>query len=344
MEHYIDDPWYASHEPWYESRNPGNVELGQNEEDMYYRMLDRNAPLFPNLLVNDAHRHQEALTVDEAIALFEPREVNQQAMQSRRLPGGCTRILKHTRGGRCENFKCPTHLMDAFLCNPRNACDVKKALDNEGIDRGDCRCGSDKYSLFDPVVERFSPIFKPNAHSALFEYLTVGKAAKVFQHKPHELLKVNPHAPLTRALGHKIFKPCETMLTNSQANMLKLAFAPHTADNSYARNLYTARGKSFEHLNTNAAKKLFIPGREELTDPRFLPDIAKVNYHGSNVMDIDRVYGTTAQKTRYPTYTDMMKYGATTTNAKNLPYANQVTQVKSLEEFSQDPFYDHMSR
>jgi len=43
-------------------------------------------------------------------------------------------------------------------------------------------------------------------------------------------------------------------------------------------------------------------------DPRFMPYTALVNYQvGSDVMDIDRVYGTVAQRRVYPKYTDLVK-------------------------------------
>lgn len=381
MEHYFDDPWYALSVPYYES-TPGNVELGENNESMYYRMLDKHQPLFPNLPL------REGLTVGEAIALFEPRRINEAAGPQHRLPFGCgTRcncgchILKHTRGGPplghkyggtflgsqkqrgYEDFKCPTGLSDAFLCDPRNACDVNKVVNDEGIDRGDCRCGCDRYDIFDSVrsdkcgnMEGFK-VFQPNAHAGLFEHLTVAKAAKMFQPKHNASIKTYVHAPLTEELGKKLFKPRETMLSNSQASMLKLAFEPHTAGNSYLSNVNAIRGKSYENLSRVSATNLFIPtvrantkrAREDLTDPRFLPDIAKVNYQlGSNVMDIDRVYGTTAQQARYPAYVDTMKYGATTTGAKNLPFnapgAVPPAETKPMEYFGQDQFYDNQSR
>jgi hypothetical protein len=49
-----------------------------------------------------------------------------------------------------------------------------------------------------------------------------------------------------------------------------------------------------------------LPG--STSDPRFMPYTALVNYQvGSDTMDIDRVYGTVAQRRTYPKYTDLVK-------------------------------------
>jgi hypothetical protein len=101
-----------------------------------------------------------------------------------------------------------------------------------------------------------------------------------------------------------------------------------------------------EHMSDSTLSKMlniFKPGsiyRENLNessrDPRFLPYNALVHYQvGSDTVDIDRVYGTVAQKTRYPKYTDMIKYGITSIPDKS---------TEDFVSFTGDQFYDSTSR
>jgi hypothetical protein len=50
-----------------------------------------------------------------------------------------------------------------------------------------------------------------------------------------------------------------------------------------------------------------------------VPYNALINYQiGSNTVDIDRVYGTVAQKTQYPMISDITKYDSVTITNANL--------------------------
>jgi hypothetical protein len=43
-------------------------------------------------------------------------------------------------------------------------------------------------------------------------------------------------------------------------------------------------------------------------DPRFIPFTALVNYrNGSDIMTIDRLYGTVSQNIQYPKFSDLLK-------------------------------------
>jgi hypothetical protein len=48
-EHMHDDPWYGGYGPYYASNNPGNVALGEAENELYYRRQTETPVIFPKL-------------------------------------------------------------------------------------------------------------------------------------------------------------------------------------------------------------------------------------------------------------------------------------------------------
>jgi len=95
----------------------------------------------------------------------------------------------------------------------------------------------------------------------------------------------------------------------------------------------------FEPSNTPASPVVYIPGLDETrrNDPRWKYGAADFYYNvGSDIMEIDRTYGTVAQKTVYPKYADIMGKGIITVpfkhsvSAKDQPIKNFKGEVVEM--------------
>jgi hypothetical protein len=212
------------------------------------------------------------------------------------------------------------------------------------------------YKLLEP---RF-PLTKRGALNmeAMTTPITLGQAFQLFQPKQMTSIeRLDSKSPSLNNL-QQIF---QGRGSSSIENM-----KPATIDLNKLPQLFQNRGlSSVEHMNTslgvdsqvrscqlflNEVGKQGAPvpdkitnGRENLDEssrnPRFLPFNSLVHYQiGSDTVDIDRVYGTTAQKIKYPQYTDMLKYGCVTADCKK----NGTTE--HFDSFAGDEFYDTASR
>lgn len=89
----------------------------------------------------------------------------------------------------------------------------------------------------------------------------------------------------------------------------------------------------FEPPNTPASPVYYIPGLDETrrNDPRWQYGAADFYYNvGSDIMEIDRTYGTVAQKTVYPKYSDIAGKGIITVPFKPV-VANKEQPVKNFK-------------
>lgn len=48
-EHMYDDPWYGGYGPYYASNDPGNIALGEAEDEMFYRRQTETPVIFPKV-------------------------------------------------------------------------------------------------------------------------------------------------------------------------------------------------------------------------------------------------------------------------------------------------------
>lgn len=316
-------PWYGSFLPYYESTNPGNIALGEEWEEKYYDSvplyndIERmsgvpNKPMPPSCkgsclgTFNNITKNTNTYDIFQSGSASQPLITLPQRPATPMLvarpavkPPTKTVMVQSPKTGKKEyfsfNFSMPLSLQNA----------LKMFKLREGLNP--------------------NKLFSVASHTSRLEALTVGQAYKLFVPKNTVTVATGNaermmNKPITVGQAYMLFAPKKEGF--SLLPVKKVA-AP-SVDNYNFKQLFRSGGSRSERMNNGigigpqiSAAQTFLrevgnKRREGLADrdPRFLPYNALVHYQiGSDTVDIDRVYGTVAQKTVYPKYTDMVKYG-----------------------------------
>jgi hypothetical protein len=295
--------WYSGDVPYYAMNQPGNVTLGEEENEMFYRRL-REKPIAPS-------------------SFDEPPSV---------------KLLGEEIGVERLSSKCNGACIDRYysvMKEGMSAAPVKRSSVSTKLPATLAQA----YALFQPRAEYLN-LFSVDAHNSklenfidTYDIFQPGSSAIPIQLPNKKIEYLGPGDQLTLRQAYALFQP-KNVLTKASALQMENMSDPMNMGNMYdlfrrrpevSLQLFQLRGSSSkEHMNTSlgvdsqvAACQLFLKevGREHMTsdsDPRFLPYTALINHQvGSDIVDIDRVYGTKAQKIRYPKYTDLLQYGIT---------------------------------
>jgi hypothetical protein len=382
MERFQDQPWYAlgGDAPFYSSNLPGNIALGEAEEELYYRRMREKPVAFPKL-------HQDLRdSADSASASTERFNVGPGCR------GACIDTLYREIGGRAPEYFVP--LQDANLQNIFEQGSGLVPISEVASSLKPKRGAKEHYVPFKDAT--VADIFRPGSGSVPItitidslknsrtgqrknkEHLTVTQAFALFHPRPGgSSIEYLDAAGVKAALSNFAVRMGGAGQNMGQkikqyAATLKLGQVPASIAAMFKKNAGTAgavpavvisnpagakeyllpdskmtthqgirllqtRG-SLERftpnkvLTVNDAYKLFQPKftermtggdvsylrnqifspkplrPEHLSDPRFLPFTALVHYQvGSDVNDIDRLYGTKDQRINYPKYTDLLR-------------------------------------
>jgi len=354
LENMMDEPYYATSDPYYATNQPGNIALGEGEEELYYR---REKPLiFPDIAKRSLSR---PMAPEDQMAIPPPdppqllasfatvvRKENLVSQPSPSCKGACLDRFYSVMGSSNRS----NALFQAGSATPRII--FKKEYFNISSPLS----VSQAYKYFQPKsgVEHFA-LLNPDSHVRRLENLTDMQINKLFQlgsiyptivllspenGKKEHIVASNQ---LTLGQAYKLLQP-RNPLTRSAA--MKLEGMSNTISLGQAYKLFEPKKDvRIEEMSTGVSIDaqvrscdLFLKEirnkKEHMTskDPRFIPYNALVKFQiGSDIVDIDRVYGTVAQKANYPKYTDMLKYGCTSVDCK---------KTENFGSFVGDQFYE----
>jgi hypothetical protein len=341
-EHMLsDNPWYAG-DPFYATNNPGSIALGETENDLYYNRKYEVPIMFPERFspspdckgacleryrnVNKKERFVPTANFDDIFSagsakmpLFvEPAPMKKEYLSS---------TANISVGDAYTLFKPQDHLgkfeyMSLFSVDAHMD-RVEKLTDQELYDVFQTGSAKDTIMLVSPKGKK--------EYLRASDALTLDKAFKLFEPKSPFAVEALSSAPATMDQMYKLFTP------RKEVGIEKMSSSIGVASQVRAAKIFLNEiGKpgSGSGLDSKKDLDIFKPGsinREHMTqgkDPRFMPFNALVHYQiGSDAVDIDRVYGTVAQKRDYPKYTDLIKSGQ-----------------ENFGSFGGDQFYDSLTR